>query len=115
MQRRAVVRKKRFARAGSAILALSFGMVSPGLAQAIPKGAEGTGNGTRATSATDQTGQGPAAGQTGTGPRGTKVAPSTEPGQPTEPKAAQTGVEPRGTKVAPSTSPGQSGEPTESR
>ncbi len=43
-------------------------------------------------------------GNTGAGPRGTKVGPSTEPGAaPPSPSATQTGVPPRGTKVAPST------------
>ena len=97
-------------RFGAAILAVSFGMISPVLAQAITKGPEGTGTAARATSTTDQNEQGLAAGQTGTGERGTKVAPSTEPGQPSQPKTAETGVEPRGTKVAPSTSPAQSGQ-----
>ena len=60
----------------------------------------------------NQTEKGPQSGQTGVGTRGTKVAPSTTPGQPNQPATAETGVEPRGTKVAPSTNPGQSGQQT---
>ncbi len=43
---------------------------------------------------------------TGAGPRGTAVGPSTQPGAPSSSmSAAQTGVPPRGTTVAPSTAP----------
>jgi hypothetical protein len=104
------MQKRLFTRSGAVVLALSFGMVSPVLAQAITKGAEGVGTGNSSTSAMNQNEQGPDAGQTGIGQRGTKVAPSTEPGKPSQPKTADTGVQPRGTKVAPSTNPGQSGE-----
>src|SRR5436309_13225986 len=97
-----------FGLSGAAILAISVGIVSPVFAQAVPKGeGGGGGNATSATSATNQNEQGPAAGQTGTRPRGTEVAPSTQPDKPTQPKTAETGVEPRGTKVAPSTNPAQ--------
>jgi hypothetical protein len=41
------------------------------------------------------------AGETGVAPRSTKVAPSREINQPSQPKTAETGVPPRGTKVAP--------------
>ena len=109
------MKRQLFARAAITAFALSFALASPVLAQTITKGGgEGTGKAAASTSARNQTEQGPDAGQTGTGPRGTKVAPSTEAsnesGQPGQPTAAQTGVEPRGTKVAPSTNPGQSGE-----
>lgn len=106
------MRKRLFTRSSAAILALSFGMVSPVLAQAIQKDGKGVGVANRSASATDQNEQGPASGQTGTGQRGTKIAPSTQPGKATQPKTAETGVEPRGTKVAPSTNPGQTGEQT---
>lgn len=83
-----------------AAVALSWAAALPALAQKTDDGASRGAN---------QTEQGPPPGQTGTGERGTKVAPSTSPAQPTQPTAAQTGVEPRGTKVGPSTSPGQGG------
>ena len=47
--------------------------------------------------------------KTGVGPRGTKVAPSTDPTlttNPASPPASTTGVQPRGTKAGPSTDPG---------
>lgn len=72
-------------------------------------------NSTAGQNAANQTETGPQPGQTGAGERGTKVAPSTEPGQPSQPTTAQTGVGPRGTKVAPSTNPGQAGQQTETR
>ncbi len=62
--------------------------------------------------AANQTEEGPQPGQTGVGQRGTKVAPSTTPGQPQQPMTAETGVPPRGTKVAPTTTPGHGGEQT---
>jgi hypothetical protein len=112
---RHVVNKQLCVGAGVVALALSLA-VSPVLAQAVTKGNEGTGKAAASTSASNQTERGPDAGQTGIGPRGTKVAPSTQasntPGQPGQPATDQTGVEPRGTKVAPSTNPGQSGEQT---
>ena len=46
--------------------------------------------------------------KTGAGPRGTKVAPSTDPGTsagPTSSSSEETGKGPRGTKAAPSTEP----------
>lgn len=108
------MKQQLLARGAITAFALSFALASSVFAQAITKGGEGTGKAAASTSARNQTEQGPDAGQTGTGPRGTKVAPSTEasnePGQPGQPTAGQTGVEPRGTKVAPSTNPGQSGE-----
>lgn len=99
--------KRRFARGGAAILALSFGLISPVLAQAIPKGSTGTGK----ANETEQSVQSKIE-QGGAGQSGTNVAPSTEPSGSSQPTTAQTGVGPRGTKVAPSTSPGQSGEQT---
>jgi hypothetical protein len=83
------------------ILALSFALVSPVLAQNVQGGAKATGSAKET-----ETGQ---SGQTGAGERGTKVGPTTEAGQPPQPKTAETGVPPRGTKVAPSTNPSQSG------
>lgn len=64
----------------------------------------------RSAVAADQSGQGPQAGQTGVGQRGTEVAPSTNPSQTTQPATHQTGVEPRGTEVGPSTTPKQEGQ-----
>ena len=46
--------------------------------------------------------------KTGAGPRGTKVAPSTDPGTsagPTSSSPSQTGMGPRGTKAGPTTEP----------
>jgi hypothetical protein len=80
--------QRTFTRTGAAILALSFAMVSPVFAQAITKdNGAGTGKMTETEKAARDA--------------------STEPRQPT---TAQTGVEPRGTKVAPSTNPGETGE-----
>jgi len=79
--------------------------ITPVVAQNVQGGAESTGS-----AATNQTEKGPAPGQTGAGSRGTEVAPSTTPGQPSQPSTAQTGVEPRGTKVGPSTNPGEGGQ-----
>ena len=63
-----------------------------------------------ATGGADQT----APGQTGVGPRGSKVAPSTDPGLagrgPTSSPASKTGVGVRGSKVGPSTEPPASNE-----
>ena len=85
----------------AAILALSFGLLSPALAQNMQGGAKATGSAKE--SDTGQSGQ-------GAGERGTKVGPTTTSDQPPQPTTAQTGVEPRGTKVAPSTNPTQGGQ-----
>jgi hypothetical protein len=82
--------QRTFTRTGAAILALSFAMVSPVFAQAITKD---NGAGTGKMTETEKAARNSDA--------------STEPRQPT---TAQTGVEPRGTKVAPSTNPGETGE-----
>jgi hypothetical protein len=87
--------QRTFTRTGAAVLALSFAMVSPVLAQAITKD---NGAGTGKMTETEKAGR--SAGQN-------SADASTEPRQPT---TAQTGVEPRGTKVAPSTNPGETGE-----
>jgi hypothetical protein len=85
-----------------AALALSFGLVSPAFAQNVQGGAKATGSAKETES-----GQ---SGQAGAGERGTKVGPTTTPGQQPQPATAETGVEPRGTKVAPSTNPTQGGQ-----
>jgi hypothetical protein len=82
-----------------AVLALSFGLVSPAFAQNVQGGAKATGSAKE-----------PESGQAGAGERGTKVGPTTTPGQQPQPATAETGVEPRGTKVAPSTNPTQGGQ-----
>ncbi|HJS86850.1 MAG TPA: hypothetical protein VJ779_15450 [Acetobacteraceae bacterium] len=70
------------------------GLVAPSLAQQQNNAAGGMARGPE---------------DTGAGPRGTPVAPSTNPSVPghaTTPPASTTGVPPRGTPVAPSTKPG---------
>jgi hypothetical protein len=81
-------------------LALSgaLGISAPALAQQQPGGMSGTHIK-------------PDPSKTGTGPRGTPVAPSTDPGTsagPTSSAPSQTGVGPRGTEVGPSTEPSTS-------
>lgn len=76
------------------MLALSLGLASQAFAQNVQGGAKAAGSAKET-------------GQAGTEERGTKVGPTTTPGQPPQPATAETGVEPRGTKVAPSTNPTQ--------
>jgi hypothetical protein len=76
-------------------LALSGALVAPALAQQQPGGVSGTNIG-------------PDKSKTGSGPRGTKVAPSTDPGTsagPTSSSSEETGKGPRGTKSGPTTEP----------
>lgn len=92
------MQKLPFARSGAVILALSFAIVTPVFAQAISKdNGTGTGKMTEAEKAARDA-----------GPHGADVTTS----EPSQPKTAETGVEPWGTKVAPSTNPGESGEKT---
>jgi hypothetical protein len=86
----------------TAVLALSFGLVSPAFAQNVQGGAKATGSAKEHEA--DQSGQ------AGSGERGSKVGPTTTSGQQPQPATAETGVEPRGTKVAPSTNPTQGGQ-----
>jgi hypothetical protein len=99
-----------FDRSAAAAFALSWALMAPVLAQNIQDGSKSTGSKSTTSTAANDIETGPQAGQTGAGERGTKVAPSTTPGQPSQPMTADTGVEPRGTKVAPSTDPTQGGQ-----
>ena len=78
------------------------------LAFTVPTLAQNTAG--SSTEGGDQT----APGKTGVGARGSKVAPSTDPGLagrgPTSSPASKTGVGPRGSKVGPSTEPPASNE-----
>ncbi len=86
----------------AAVIAVGLALgVAPALAQNV--------QGNTGNSKTNDT-AGMQASQTGAGPRGTTVGPSTEPGQPNQPATAETGVPPRGTKAAPSTNPAQGGQ-----
>ena len=96
-RRRPVVNTRLSARFGAAVLALSFGVISPVLAQAIPKGDTGTGK----PNESEQT----VRSKTERGGPGQSSSASAE----QQPTTAQTGVGPRGTQVGPSTSPGESG------
>jgi hypothetical protein len=91
----------------SKLLLASLSLVGV-LALTVPTLAQNTSG--NATGGTDQT----APEQTGVGPRGSKVGPSTDPGLagrgPTSSPASKTGVGARGSKVGPSTEPPASNE-----
>ncbi len=81
-------------------LALAIGGIAPAYAQ----GSTDTGTQTQHT---------PDASKTGAGPRGSKVGPTTSPGQVMPGAGTRTGEGPRGTKVAPTTNPAQPKNPAQ--
>jgi len=81
-------------------VALAIGGITPVYAQS----ATDTGTPTHRT---------PDASKTGAGPRGSKVGPTTNPGQVMPGANTRTGEGPRGSKVAPTTNPGQPKNPAQ--